>query len=100
MTLVVIGSGPGGYTGAIRASKLGIKVVCVNQGKVLGGTCLNIGCITSKALLDFSEKYKESREHFSKIGIKTNTRLDLRKVISRKMVLFQIFAKPLPNKYT
>lgn len=82
--LVVIGGGPGGYTGAIRASQLGMKVACVEQQKTLGGTCLNVGCIPSKALLNFSEKYEEAREHFSEIGIKTNTKLDLKKMMSKK----------------
>ena len=82
--LVVIGGGPGGYTGAIRASQLGMKVACVEQRKTLGGTCLNVGCIPSKALLNFSEKYEEAREHFSEIGIKTNAKLDLKKMMSKK----------------
>ena len=59
--LVVIGSGPGGYTGAIRASQLGMKVACVEKRKTLGGTCLNVGCIPSKALLNFSEKIRLGR---------------------------------------
>ena len=82
--LVVIGSGPGGYTGAIRAAQLGMKVACVEKRKTLGGTCLNVGCIPSKALLNFSEKYEEAREHFSDIGIKTSIKLDLKKMLSRK----------------
>jgi dihydrolipoamide dehydrogenase len=49
--LIIIGGGPAGYTGAIRAAQLGMKVVCVEKSKTLGGTCLNIGCIPSKALL-------------------------------------------------
>ena len=82
--LVVIGSGPGGYTGAIRAAQLGMKVTCVEKRKTLGGTCLNVGCIPSKALLNFSEKYEEAREHFSDIGIKSSIKLDLKKMLSRK----------------
>ena len=50
--LVVIGSGPAGYTGAIRAAQLGMKVACIEKEKTLGGTCLNVGCIPSKALLN------------------------------------------------
>jgi dihydrolipoamide dehydrogenase len=82
--LVVIGGGPAGYTGAIRASQLGMKVACVEQRKTLGGTCLNVGCIPSKALLNFSEKYKEAKEHFSSIGIETETKLNLKKMMSKK----------------
>ena len=55
--LVVVGSGPAGYTGAIRAAQLGMRVVCVEKDVPLGGTCLNVGCIPSKALLDSSEHY-------------------------------------------
>lgn len=82
--LVVIGGGPGGYTGAIRAAQLGMKVACVEKRKTLGGTCLNVGCIPSKSLLNFSEKYEEAREHFADIGIKTSAKLDLKKMMSKK----------------
>ena len=57
--LVIIGSGPGGYVAAIRAAQLGMKVVCVEKENTLGGTCLNIGCIPSKALLSSSEKFSD-----------------------------------------
>lgn len=53
--LIVLGGGPGGYVAAIRAAQLGMKVACVEKGHALGGACLRIGCIPSKALLDFSE---------------------------------------------
>lgn len=82
--LIVIGSGPAGYTGAIRAAQLGMKVVCIEKEKTLGGTCLNVGCIPSKALLNFSEKYEEAREHFSHIGIKTKVTLDLQTMLKKK----------------
>ena len=55
--LIVIGSGPGGYVAAIRAAQLGLKTACVEMNPTLGGTCLNVGCIPSKALLVSSEKY-------------------------------------------
>src|SRR5438128_10315736 len=58
--LVVIGSGPGGYVCAIRAAQLGMKVAVVEKDKTLGGTCLNVGCIPSKALLHASELYEEA----------------------------------------
>jgi dihydrolipoamide dehydrogenase len=82
--LVVIGSGPGGYTGAIRAAQLGMKVACIEKRKTLGGTCLNVGCIPSKALLNFSEKYEDAKEHFADIGINANVKLDLEKMLSKK----------------
>ena len=57
--LIVIGAGPGGYVAAIRAAQLGMKVACIEKEETLGGTCLNIGCIPSKALLHSSEKFLE-----------------------------------------
>ena len=69
--LIVIGSGPGGYVCAIRAAQLGMKVACVEKRDTLGGTCLNVGCIPSKAMLSTSEKYHEAEADFSKLGIKT-----------------------------
>ena len=67
--LVVIGSGPGGYVAAIRAAQLGLKVACVEKEAKLGGTCLRVGCIPSKALLQSSEKYHEAKESFAAHGI-------------------------------
>ncbi len=76
--VIVIGSGPGGYVCAIRAAQLGMKVACVEKRDTLGGTCLNIGCIPSKALLSASEKYHEAESEFSKFGITTGgVKLDL-----------------------
>ena len=68
--LIVIGAGPGGYVAAIRASQLGMKVACVDKRETLGGTCLNVGCIPSKALLNTSEKYAEAASgHLDEVGI-------------------------------
>ena len=67
--VVVIGSGPGGYVAAIKSAQLGLKVACIEARSTLGGTCLNVGCIPSKALLYSSEKYSESVNKFSKMGI-------------------------------
>ncbi|HWV21381.1 MAG TPA: dihydrolipoyl dehydrogenase [Devosia sp.] len=67
--LVVIGSGPGGYVGAIRAAQLGLKVAVVEKWPTLGGTCLNIGCIPSKALLHASELFEEAGHSFKTLGI-------------------------------
>jgi dihydrolipoamide dehydrogenase len=83
--LVVIGAGPGGYVAAIRAAQLGMKVACVEKRPALGGTCLNIGCIPSKALLDSSELYELAHKRFAKHGIKFNgLGLDLPALLSRK----------------
>jgi dihydrolipoamide dehydrogenase len=76
--LIVIGSGPGGYVCAIRAAQLGMRVAVVEKDKTFGGTCLNIGCIPSKALLHASELYEESGRLFDKMGIKVGRpKLDL-----------------------
>ncbi|WP_342225660.1 dihydrolipoyl dehydrogenase [Rickettsia endosymbiont of Urophora cardui] len=82
--LVVIGSGPAGYTGSIRAAQLGMKVACIEKNNTLGGTCLNIGCIPSKALLNSSEKYEEALKHFENIGITAEVKLDLQKMLANK----------------
>jgi dihydrolipoamide dehydrogenase len=68
--LVVIGGGPGGYVAAIKAAQLGMNVACVEKRGTLGGTCLNVGCIPSKALLNSSEKYESASKDFAKHGIK------------------------------
>jgi len=69
--LIVIGSGPGGYVAAIRASQLGLKTAIVEKyNDRLGGTCLNVGCIPSKALLDSSEHYHAAHSKFAEHGIK------------------------------
>lgn len=106
--LVVIGSGPAGYISAIRAGQLGMKVACIEKNKTLGGTCLNVGCIPSKALLNFSEKYQEAQNHFADIGIKTDPKLDLTKMMSKKSQIVQdlckgiegLFAKNKITKFT
>jgi len=67
--VVVIGSGPGGYVCAIRAAQLGFKTACIEKRETLGGTCLNVGCIPSKALLAASEKYEEARDHLGAFGV-------------------------------
>ncbi len=83
--LIVIGSGPGGYVCAIRAAQLGMKVACVEKMETLGGTCLNIGCIPSKALLHASERYDEAHEDFDTLGIMTSgVKLDLAKMMKYK----------------
>ncbi|MDA1326547.1 MAG: dihydrolipoyl dehydrogenase [Proteobacteria bacterium] len=83
--LVVIGAGPGGYVAAIRAAQLGLKVACVDKRDTLGGTCLNVGCIPSKALLQSSEKYEEARHGLADHGVAVGgVKLDLRAMMGRK----------------
>jgi len=82
--LVVIGSGPGGYVAAIRAAQLGMKTACVEKYPTLGGTCLNVGCIPSKALLDSSEHFDLARHGFAQHGIKATVELDLPAMMKRK----------------
>src|SRR5437660_2074716 len=76
--LVVIGTGPGGYVCALRAAQLGLKTALVEKDKTFGGTCLNVGCIPSKALLHASELYEQTGHIFAKMGIKVGApKLDL-----------------------
>ena len=82
--VIIIGGGPGGYVAAIRAAQLGMNVACVEMRGSLGGTCLNVGCIPSKALLNSSEKYEEARLHFADFGVKTKVELDLKTMQSHK----------------
>ena len=67
--LVVIGGGPGGYVCAIRAAQLGLKTACVESRGALGGTCLNVGCIPSKSLLNLSENFQKAKKDFNQQGI-------------------------------
>lgn len=83
--LVVIGAGPGGYVCAIRAAQLGLKVACVEKRGTLGGTCLNVGCIPSKALLQASEKFEEASHALAAFGVKTGkVSLDLPTMLGHK----------------
>jgi dihydrolipoamide dehydrogenase len=67
--VIVIGSGPAGYVCAIRCSQLGLKTACIESNKTLGGTCLNVGCIPSKSLLNSSEIYHKFKKEFNNLGI-------------------------------
>jgi dihydrolipoamide dehydrogenase len=83
--VVIIGSGPGGYVCAIRAAQLGLKTACVEKRATLGGTCLNIGCIPSKALLQSSENYEQAGHEYAAHGIVIDAvKLDLAKMQARK----------------
>src|SRR5687767_7509353 len=83
--VVVIGGGPGGYVAAIRAAQLGLSTVCVEMDKTLGGTCVNIGCIPSKAMLQSSEHYEFMKHGAAAHGIGTGEiTLDLARMLKRK----------------
>src|ERR1700747_1802991 len=82
--VVIIGGGPGGYNAAIRAGQLGLKVACVEERAALGGTCLNIGCIPSKALLHASELYEMASKDFAHSGIEVAPKLNLPAMMAQK----------------
>jgi len=83
--VIVIGSGPGGYVCAIRCAQLGLKTACVESRKTLGGTCLNVGCIPSKSLLNSSEMYHKAHKEFNNLGIEMDgIKLNLAKIMSNK----------------
>ena len=83
--VVIIGGGPGGYVAAIRSAQLGLKTVCVEMDKTLGGTCVNVGCIPSKALLSSSEHYEFAKTHAAEHGIQLgDVKLDLATMMKRK----------------
>ncbi len=82
--LIVIGAGPGGYVAAIRAAQLGLNVACIEKETRLGGTCLRVGCIPSKALLESSELYHQARHRFADHGIEASVGLNLPQMMQRK----------------
>jgi dihydrolipoamide dehydrogenase len=83
--VAIIGGGPGGYVAAIRAAQLGLSAVCIEMDKTLGGTCVNVGCIPSKALLSSSEHYEFARTHAADHGVLTGeVKLDLARMLKRK----------------
>jgi len=83
--VVIIGGGPGGYNCAIRAGQLGLKTACIEKEDTLGGTCLNVGCIPSKALLHASEAYEGAKNDFAAMGIKaTGLEVDLKQMMAQK----------------
>ena len=92
--VIVIGSGPGGYVCAIRSAQLGLKTACVETRKTLGGTCLNIGCIPSKSLLNSSEMYHKAQKEFNNLGVETGKiTLNLSKMMSNKNKSVQTLTK-------
>jgi dihydrolipoamide dehydrogenase len=82
--VVIIGGGPGGYNAAIRAGQLGLKVACVEMGKTLGGACLNVGCMPSKALLHASELFEIAARDFAGLGIEATPKLNLAQMMKQK----------------
>ena len=92
--LVVIGGGPGGYVCAIRAAQLGLKTACVESRGALGGTCLNVGCIPSKSLLNLSENYYKAKKDFNQQGIEIDgIKLNIEKMMSNKNKSIQVLTK-------
>jgi len=92
--LVVIGGGPGGYVCAIRAAQLGLKTACVESRGALGGTCLNVGCIPSKSLLNLSENYNKAKKDFNNQGIEIEgIKLNIDKMMSNKNKSIQVLTK-------
>ncbi|HEX4096188.1 MAG TPA: dihydrolipoyl dehydrogenase, partial [Caulobacteraceae bacterium] len=82
--VIIIGGGPGGYNAAIRAGQLGLKVACIDAGATLGGTCLNVGCMPSKALLHASEMFEIARFDFKTLGIDADAKLNLPQMMKQK----------------
>ena len=98
--LVIIGAGPGGYTAANRAGQLGLRTAVVEKDATLGGTCLNVGCIPSKALLHSSELFEEAREGFAEQGIKvTGVELDLPTMMKRKQKVVTILTRGIAGLF-
>ena len=92
--LVVIGGGPGGYVCAIRAAQLGLKTACVESRGALGGTCLNVGCIPSKSLLNLSENFHKAKKDFNKQGIEIEgIKLNIEKMMLNKNKSIQVLTK-------
>ena len=92
--LIVIGGGPGGYVCAIRAAQLGLKTACIESRGALGGTCLNVGCIPSKSLLNLSENYHKAKKDFNNQGIEiSEIKLNIEKMMSNKNKSVQVLTK-------
>lgn len=93
--VAVIGSGPGGYVAAIRCAQLGMKTAIIEKYSTLGGTCLNVGCIPSKALLDSSHHYEDAQKHFEQHGIEIpgEVKVNLEKMIARKQGVVDMTTK-------
>ena len=92
--VIIIGGGPGGYVCAIRSAQLGLKTACVESRGTLGGTCLNVGCIPSKSLLNLSENYHKAKKDFNNQGIEiSDIKLNINKMMSNKDKSVQVLTK-------
>ena len=92
--VIIIGGGPGGYVCAIRAAQLGLKTACVESRGTLGGTCLNVGCIPSKSLLNLSENYHKAKKDFNNQGIEiSDIKLNINKMMTNKDKSVQVLTK-------
>jgi len=92
--LLVIGGGPGGYVCAIRGAQLGLRTACIESRGTLGGTCLNVGCIPSKSLLNLSDLYHKAKKNFNNLGIETgDVKLNLEKIMMNKNKSVQVLTK-------
>ena len=98
--LIIVGGGPGGYVAALRAAQLELKVAVVEKRDALGGTCLNEGCIPSKALLDSSEFFALARDRFDRHGILIEPpQLDLAKMLKRKTEIIQRLTRGIASLF-
>jgi dihydrolipoamide dehydrogenase len=95
--LIVIGSGPAGYTAAIKAAQLGMKVACIEKNTTLGGTCLNVGCIPSKSLLRFSNTFEHAKKGFASIGIDGEVSLNLKTMMQKKTEIVSTLCKGIES---
>ena len=98
--LVVIGGGPGGYVCAIRAAQLGMKTACIESRGTLGGTCLNVGCIPSKSLLNLSENFHKAKKDFNNQGIEIDgIKLNIQKMKKIFKPRNSVATKTVQKKY-
>ena len=92
--VIVIGGGPGGYVCAIRSAQLGLKTACIESRGTLGGTCLNVGCIPSKSLLNLSDNFRKAKKDFGEQGIEiSDLKLNIKKMMLSKDKSVQVLTK-------
>jgi dihydrolipoamide dehydrogenase len=97
--VIILGAGPGGYVAAIKAAQLGMKVACVEKRDTLGGTCLNVGCIPSKALLNSSYKFHDAKHHFKDHGIQCTPELDIKQMMQNKNTIVSGLTKGIEGLF-
>eukprot|EP01016_Furgasonia_blochmanni_P025815 TRINITY_DN27614_c0_g1_i1.p1 TRINITY_DN27614_c0_g1~~TRINITY_DN27614_c0_g1_i1.p1 ORF type:complete len:588 (-),score=225.22 TRINITY_DN27614_c0_g1_i1:162-1853(-) len=99
--VAIIGGGPGGYVAAIKAAQLGLKTVCIEKRGALGGTCLNVGCIPSKALLNITHKFEDAQKHFADLGINvSNLSYDFGKMMVKKEKIVSTLTRGIEGLFT